>query len=57
MPGPPDHFPVTVDLTGLTTAQIQTALNNSYAAFWTTYGYYPHDTLIVGTVAFLGQYS
>jgi hypothetical protein len=41
----------------MTTAQVQTALNNAYQSFWETYGVYPHDTLIVGTEAFLGAYS
>ena len=55
--GPPDKFPVTLSLAGMTTAQVQTALNNAYQSFWETYGVYPHDTLIVGTEAFLGAYS
>lgn len=55
--GPPDKFPVVISLAGMTDTQIQTTLNNAYATFFTTYGFYPHDTLIVGTTAFLGAYS
>ena len=55
--GPPDKFPVILNLGGLTDTQVQTALQNAYDSFYATYGVYPHDTLIVGTKAFLGSYS
>lgn len=56
MPGPPDHFPLFLDTTGMTSAQIATALGAQYTNFFTTYGVYPNRDITVGNVVFFGAY-
>ena len=54
--GPPDKFPVVIDLSGQTDTQKQTTLNNAWTTFQSTYGMWPNTWVVVGQTIFIGAY-